>query len=55
MKAALLAVGIAVFAGLAFSLAGRPLDAADYVVILLIGTLLAWTYEQYRHDPNQEQ
>jgi hypothetical protein len=48
MKAALIAVGAAVFAGLAFSLAGKPLDPADYVVILLLGTLLTWTYEQYR-------
>lgn len=54
MKAVLIAVGIAVLAGLAFSLAGKPLDPADYVVILLVGTLLAWTYEQYRH-PHEEQ
>lgn len=56
MKAVLISIGIAILAGLAFSLAGRPLDAADYVVILLVGTLLAWTYEQYHHpDSNQEQ
>jgi hypothetical protein len=48
MKAVLIAVGVAVIAGLAFSLAGKPLDPADYVVILLLGTLLVWTYEQYQ-------
>ncbi|MBI5425481.1 MAG: hypothetical protein HZA32_15485 [Opitutae bacterium] len=54
MKAALIAVGIAALAGLAFSLAGQPLDAADYVVVLLVVTLIAWTYEQYNHDPTEE-
>lgn len=54
MKAALIAVGIAALAGLAFSLAGRPLDPADYVVVLLVVTLIAWTYEQYNHDPTEE-
>lgn len=54
MKAVLIAVCIAVLTGLAFWLAGKPLDPADYVVILLVGTLLAWTYQQYRH-PREEQ
>lgn len=54
MKAVLIAVGIAVVAGLGCSLAGKPLDPADYVVILLLGTLLVWTFEQYRRSPTEE-
>ena len=54
MKTVLIAVGAAGFAGLAFSLAGKPLDPADYVVILLLATLVSWTIEQYRLDQPEE-
>lgn len=47
MKPALLAVGSALLAGALFHFTGHPLDPADYVVILLGVTLLAWTFEQY--------
>lgn len=50
MKPALFAVGSALLAGASFELAGRPLDPADYVVILLGVTLIVWTVEQYRRS-----
>ncbi len=49
MKPALLALGAAALAGAIFRVGGRPLDPADYVVILLGVTLVAWTFEQYFH------
>lgn len=52
MKPALFAVGSALLAGALFSLAGHPLDPADYVVILLGVTLIVWTVEQYRRSSN---
>lgn len=53
MKTALVSIGVTLFASLAFYLAGRPFDPADYVVSLLLTTLLVWTFEQYRRTPDE--
>lgn len=49
MKTALVSIGVTSLASLAFLIAGRPFDAADCAVCLMLSTLLAWTVEQYYH------
>lgn len=53
MKTALVSIGVTLTAALAFYLAGRPFDAADYAVSFLLTALLMWTFEQYRHEPGE--
>ncbi len=53
MKPALASVFVAAVLGLGFYFAGKPLDIADYVIIMLGTTLLVWTYEQYSKGEEQ--
>lgn len=53
MKPALASVAVAAVLGLGFHLAGKPLDVADYVILMLGTTLLVWTYEQYGKGEEQ--
>lgn len=50
MKTLVIALVLTVLTSASFYLSGHPLDVADYVVVLLAATLLAWTFQQYhRH------
>jgi len=58
MKIAFSAIAVAALAGLAFYLAGSPLQLPHYVVILFATSILVWTFEQYNEhndDKNHQQ
>lgn len=54
MKPALISISLALVLGAAGYLGGRPLDVADYAVVLVLTSLVVWTYEQYRHGEHPE-
>ena len=49
MKTALISIATAILLGLGSYAANRPLDLADYAVILSVTSIVVWTIEQYRH------